>query len=150
MPEGGQPETLPRALQLPASTSSSARLESLIEVRDEAAFLALDGLHKLCTDEIRLRYGPRLHSRGQSSSASLHSHNASVCSATTLAEHAEQQHPHPHAGPPSPLPSSDSFSNNTPRGKQPPTPQSWDGDQRSQSRQSLTRQSLKSPPAGWI
>lgn len=147
MPEGGQPETLPRALQLQASTSASARLESLIEVRDEAAFLALDGLHKLCTDEIRMRYGPRLHSRGQSSSAaSFHSQQASVCSATTLAEHTE----HLHNAPPSPLPSSDSFSNQTPRGKPPPTPQSWDGDQRSQSRQSLTRHSLKSPPAGWI
>ncbi|KJA30221.1 hypothetical protein HYPSUDRAFT_270407 [Hypholoma sublateritium FD-334 SS-4] len=149
VPDGGQPETLPRALQLQASSSASARLEALIEVRDEAAFLALDGLHKLCTDEIRMRYGPRLHSRGQSSSAaSFHSQQASVSSATTLAEHMEQ---HPHAaGPPSPLPSSDSFSNNTPRGKPTPTPQSWDGDQRSQSRQSLTRNSLKSPPAGWI
>ncbi|KAF9534272.1 hypothetical protein CPB83DRAFT_843968 [Crepidotus variabilis] len=116
----GQIETLPYALQLHSSPSSNlnnnsqpsfslppsslsshnslsqTRLENLIEVRDEAAYLHLDGLHKLCTDEIRNRYGPRLaphahHTRGQSSSsvASIHSLHASVYSLHTLLEKVE-------------------------------------------------------------
>ncbi|KAF8974508.1 hypothetical protein BDZ97DRAFT_1911683 [Flammula alnicola] len=160
----GQPEVLPRALQLHASTSANIRLESLIEVRDEAAFLNLDGLHKLCTEEIRLRYGPRLHTRGQSSSGgSIHSLHASVYSLHTLAERGEASDP-AHSIPTSPLPSTDTFpATNTTKSKQvvssepparsPPTPQSWEGpllEQRSHSRQSQNRQSLKSPPAGWI
>lgn len=102
----GQPEVLPRALQLQlgasgsssvssvsssASQSSNTRLEALIEVRDEAAYLNLEGLHKLCTDEMRHRYGPRLHHRGHSSSsvASIHSLHASVYSLHTLIERVE-------------------------------------------------------------
>ncbi|KAF8205030.1 hypothetical protein BJ912DRAFT_1073738, partial [Pholiota molesta] len=106
----GQPEMLPRALQLQASTGANVRLESLIEVRDEAAFLGLEGLHKLCTDEIRLRYGPRLHTRGQSSTSaiSIHSHRASVYSSHTLAERGESLE-HIHPIPTSPLPASDVF-----------------------------------------
>jgi hypothetical protein len=150
----GQPEMLPRALQLQASTGANVRLESLIEVRDEAAFLGLEGLHKLCTDEIRLRYGPRLHTRGQSSTSaiSIHSHRASVYSSHTLAERGESLE-HIHPIPTSPLPASDVFpSSKDKQGSElpirgPPTPQSWEGPLLHQSQ---SHQSLKSPPAGWI
>ncbi|THH32914.1 hypothetical protein EUX98_g1300 [Antrodiella citrinella] len=66
-----QPAVLPRPVQL--SSSSSTRLDALLELRDEARYLDLDELYKLCTDEIRLRYSNALglnggsHSRGISS-----------------------------------------------------------------------------------
>ncbi|PPQ98497.1 hypothetical protein CVT24_003988 [Panaeolus cyanescens] len=171
----GQPETLPRALQILASNSPASKLDSLIEVRDEAAFLNLEGLHKLCTDEIRLRYGPRMHTRGNSASAaSVHSLHASVYSMQTLLEHGEAVDDTnsistlpatvsdpgvPFKGPSksvkevaSPSGGKDS------RSRSPPTPQSWEGpgpalQQRSNSRQSQSRSSVKSfkaTPGGWI
>ncbi|KAG6902237.1 hypothetical protein C0995_002869 [Termitomyces sp. Mi166 len=63
------PETLPRSIQM---LSSHQRLEGLLELRDEAAYLGLEGLRKLCVDEIRLRHVPRLHTRGQSTSTAAH------------------------------------------------------------------------------
>ncbi len=98
----GQPDTLPYALQFHNYTSSSSltpllnlqsRLDTLIEVRDEAAYLNLEGLQRLCADEIRHRYGPRqhLHQRGNSSSSlpSIHSMQASVYGLQTLPEKVE-------------------------------------------------------------
>ncbi|KAF4619847.1 hypothetical protein D9613_005028 [Agrocybe pediades] len=87
----GQPETLPRSLQVNSPMHSQDRLESLIEVRDEAAFLNLESLQRLCADEIRHRYGPRLHTRNNSNSggASIHSLHASVYSLHTLLERVE-------------------------------------------------------------
>ncbi|KAL0949498.1 hypothetical protein HGRIS_009552 [Hohenbuehelia grisea] len=83
------PESLPHAVRL--RSSSASRLEALLELRDEANYLGLDALYKLCTDELRLRQSPRLHTRGtsSSSSASLSVHNlasSSVCSLHTLLE----------------------------------------------------------------
>lgn len=98
----GQPDTLPYALQLHNYTPSSSfspllnlqsRLDTLVELRDEAAYLNLESLHKLCADEIRHRYGPRqyLHQRGNSSSSvpSIHSMQASVYGLQTLPEKVE-------------------------------------------------------------
>lgn len=75
------PAMLPRAAQL--TSSSSSRLEALLELRDEARYLDLDELYKLCTEEIRQRQGVGtssglgLHLRGfsngsNSSARSLH------------------------------------------------------------------------------
>lgn len=63
------PAALPRAVQL--LSSSSSRLESLLELRDEARYLDLDELYKLCTDELRARHNlslgrPSMHTRGMS------------------------------------------------------------------------------------
>ncbi|KAH6914850.1 hypothetical protein BKA70DRAFT_556616 [Coprinopsis sp. MPI-PUGE-AT-0042] len=49
---GATPECIPRSVQHSQPTPA-ARLESLIELRDEAAFLKLEALHRLCVDEIR-------------------------------------------------------------------------------------------------
>ena len=119
----------------------------MIEVRDEAAFLNLEGLHKLCVDEIRLRYGPRCHARDNSGSSrlSIQSLQASVHSLHTVLErvetdlrnnilpcNAETGHP----------------SLQETGGRSPPTPQSWDGPLIQGIQQG--RQSIKSPPVGWI
>ncbi|KAH9482708.1 hypothetical protein JR316_0004808 [Psilocybe cubensis] len=158
----GQAEVLPRALQLHSSLSTQARLESLIEVRDEAAFLNLDGLHKLCSDEIRLRYGPRLHTRGNSSGSnhSIHSLHASIYSLHTLLERIEPDLAVMSPSEVTPPATASSKKSTSPEEafptKSPPTPQSWDGprlEQRTQSRlsqHSQGRQSQSSPPAGWI
>ncbi|KAF5322545.1 hypothetical protein D9619_000891 [Psilocybe cf. subviscida] len=144
----GQPDTLPRSLQLygSASSSSQSRLENLIEVREEAAFLGLESLHKLTTDEIRLRYGPRLHTRGPSNSSrvSVQSQQASVYSQYNA-------HHHQHADvPPSPI--CDSFGNPV---RLNPPPRAHDSSpdllETIPSSASINgHQSLKSPPAGWI
>ncbi len=93
----GQPETLPYSLQFhnftPSPTLLQSRLEMLIEVRDEAAYINLEALQKLCADEIRQRYGPRQHNhqRGNSTSSvpSIQNINASVYGLHTLSERAE-------------------------------------------------------------
>ncbi|KAJ3513273.1 hypothetical protein NLJ89_g3038 [Agrocybe chaxingu] len=153
----GQPDSLPRALQFLGSSPSQSRLETLIEVRDEAAYLNLDGLYKLCVEEIRHRYGPRYHHRGNSS-ASIHSLHASVYSLHTLLEKVEtdirQSVSTPEAGlgltarrSKQPSPSGETTA------KSPPTPQSWDGPLLEQAQRSESRQSCSNPksaPAGWI
>jgi hypothetical protein len=147
-PSSCHPDILPRSLQFPTQdTSSESQLENLIEVRDEAAFLNLAGLHKLCVDEIRLRYGPRFHARDNSASSrlSIQSLQASVHSLHTVLErvetdlrnnilpsrNSETTHPSPQEG-----------------GRSLPTPQSWEGPLIQRTQQG--RQSVKSPPAGWI
>ncbi|TFK43479.1 hypothetical protein BDQ12DRAFT_731497 [Crucibulum laeve] len=151
------PEILPRGVQL--HSSSHARLDSLIELRDEAAYLKLDDLHKMCTDEIRLRHGPRFHTRGNSSTStagSVHSLHASVYSLHTLLERVEsdiRSSTSNHRG-------SDPCDSNHQGGKDstsdvvtiparsPPTPQSWEGPRRNRSRG--RHSPSRSPPAGWI
>ncbi|EDR12873.1 uncharacterized protein LACBIDRAFT_323678 [Laccaria bicolor S238N-H82] len=129
----GLPASIPRA--------AHGRLENLIELRDEAAYLGLDGLHKLCTDEIKLRHAPRLHSRGSSTGttlASVHSLHGSVYSLHTPSERVEPD-------------MAATFSQSSCKSpcdvllpaRSPPTPQSWEGPR------SLPRQTPPAP-AGWI
>ena len=66
------PAALPRAAQL--TSSSSSRLEALLELRDEAVYLGLDELAKLCTDELSARC------RTRTASHSSHSHTHSQSS----------------------------------------------------------------------
>ena len=86
--------TLPHAARL---NGSSARLEALLELRDEASYLGLEELHRLCVDELRHRQpspslgGLGLHMRGFS--------NASNKSLHTLRETPEPIDPiHRHSG----------------------------------------------------
>ncbi|KAG1866554.1 hypothetical protein DFJ58DRAFT_769738 [Suillus subalutaceus] len=67
------PAIIPRAVQL--ASSSRARLEALLELRDEANYLGLDELFRLCNDEICSRRSTASHARAgsMSSSASIHS-----------------------------------------------------------------------------
>ncbi|EKM59237.1 uncharacterized protein PHACADRAFT_249537 [Phanerochaete carnosa HHB-10118-sp] len=67
------PSILPRAVQL--LSSSSSRLEALLELRDEARYLELDELYKLCTDELRSR-----QSLGHAHALSMHTRVASSTS----------------------------------------------------------------------
>ena len=92
-----QPATLPRAVQL--TTTSSSRLEALLELRDEAKFLDLEELYDLCCNELRARHYLALtrgsqHARGMSS-ASISA--GSVRSLGTLRENDEtheiEEHP---------------------------------------------------------
>ncbi|KIM46129.1 hypothetical protein M413DRAFT_16870 [Hebeloma cylindrosporum] len=162
----GQPDSLPRALQLINSSAIQSRLDNLIEVRDEAGFLGLEDLQRLCTEDIRMRHGPRLHTRGNSAGGSVHSLHASVYSLRTLSEHSEMDMTNPPNPPTSPPPQGADIApvrknkipvkttrETSPPRSSPPTPQSWEGpilEQRSQSRQSKVREIPKSPPAGWI
>ncbi|GJE84225.1 hypothetical protein PsYK624_003010 [Phanerochaete sordida] len=66
------PAALPRGVQL--LSASSARLEALLELRDEAWHVGLDELYRLCTDELRCRQSlgsarASLHARVMSSSS---------------------------------------------------------------------------------
>ncbi|KAJ7095443.1 hypothetical protein B0H15DRAFT_921535 [Mycena belliarum] len=128
----GCPEVLPpRAAQ--------AGLDGLLELRDESAYLGLDGLHKLCVDEIRQRHGPRPRStRGHSSGSSINSLHASVSSLHTMLERVERQH--------SRTSSKDSAVDEI-GVRSPPTPDSWAG---RHVRTPTRLGSLRSPPAGWI
>ncbi|KAI0796686.1 hypothetical protein C8Q75DRAFT_741966 [Abortiporus biennis] len=69
-----RPSVLPRAAHL--NSSSSSRLEALLELRDEARYLGLEELYRLCTDEIRLRNTPA-NALGLSSYSSHHMHSHS-------------------------------------------------------------------------
>ncbi|KAG2156121.1 hypothetical protein DEU56DRAFT_969245 [Suillus clintonianus] len=67
------PAMIPRAVQL--ASSSRARLEALLELRDEANYLGLDELFKLCNEEICSGRSMTVHARAgsMSSAASIHS-----------------------------------------------------------------------------
>ncbi|THV08491.1 hypothetical protein K435DRAFT_959052 [Dendrothele bispora CBS 962.96] len=95
-----QLESLPHSVRLQPSFSQS-RLEALLDLRDEAAYLDLDDLHRLCLEEIRHRQPhPSLrsftHTRGLGSTGGpglgfwptgvIHSQHASVQSLHTLVE----------------------------------------------------------------
>lgn len=138
-PSPYHPDVLPRSLQF-FTQGTEFQLEDLIQVRDEAAFLNLEGLHKLCVDEIRLRYDNSASSR-----LSIQSLQASVHSLHTVLERVEADLRN------SVFPcSSDTSHPNFQAAavRSPPTPQSWDGPLIQRPQQG--RQSFKSPPAGWI
>lgn len=90
-----QPAVLPRPVQL--TSSSSTRLDALLELRDEARYLNLDELYKLCTEEIRLRYSnalglhPGSHSRGMSSVSITSSRSLGTLRESAERELEEQQ-----------------------------------------------------------
>jgi hypothetical protein len=150
------PEVLPRSVQL--QSLSHSRLKQLLELCDEAAYLNLEGLHKLCTDEIRLRYhgiAHLHHTREQSSASisSIQSLHASAHGLHTLLECAEndirlsQQD--------SSLIGLKGSKDGSPSERVPPrslaTPQSSNGPTLRGRRKSKHRSSpLQSPPAGWI
>ncbi|KAI0638169.1 hypothetical protein C8Q77DRAFT_1153838 [Trametes polyzona] len=84
----GSPATVPHAARL---NGSSARLEALLELRDEACYLGLDELERICNDELRHHrqatpssLGLGLHMRGFSNAS-----NHSARSLHTLRERAE-------------------------------------------------------------
>ncbi|CAK5275631.1 unnamed protein product [Mycena citricolor] len=113
------PEMLP-------TRASSAGLDSLLELRDEAAYLGLDGLHKLCVDEIgHIRSRGLARHRGPKP-ASMHSLSASISSLHTMLERVERHH------------SDDAGSRSL------PTPDS------ALSTKLPRHASLRTPPAGWI
>ncbi|KAG1755631.1 hypothetical protein EDB19DRAFT_1662275 [Suillus lakei] len=76
------PAVIPRAVQL--ASSSRARLEALLELRDEANYLGLDELFKLCNDEMCNRRSTASHARAGSMSSS-----ASILSLRTVQEDGE-------------------------------------------------------------
>ncbi|KAG5342551.1 hypothetical protein C0989_000679 [Termitomyces sp. Mn162] len=135
------PETLPTSIQM---ISSHQRLESLLELRDEAAYLGLESLCKLCVDEIRLRHGPRLHTRGPSTSTAVQSMHGSVSSLHALLESVEsdiQSNPRNSRSSAS-TSANDSVDMLTSRLL--PTPQSSNGSPSRRSKERLN------PPTGWI
>ncbi|KAH7920176.1 hypothetical protein BV22DRAFT_1199102 [Leucogyrophana mollusca] len=133
------PAMLPRAAQL--VSSSRSRLEALLELRDEASYLDLDELYKLCNDEINQRQSIVIptHVRGASGSSS-----ASIHSLHTLRERSE--------------PNEDTrlshISTETSQGvlQSPSVPRHSSLRGRSQTRKEVSvAASLKTrPPAGWI
>ncbi|KAF9247097.1 hypothetical protein BU15DRAFT_38501 [Melanogaster broomeanus] len=134
-----QPEVLPHAVQL--GSSSRSRLESLLELRDEASYLGLDELHKLCCYEINQRYSvsPSAHTRGGSGSSA-----ASIHSLHTVIEH--------HQDVRSSRVSSDTtrssrLTTTEPRSGSPSVPRYSSLRERSRTRKD---DGMKSPPPGWI
>ncbi|KAJ3778811.1 hypothetical protein FB446DRAFT_712246 [Lentinula raphanica] len=168
------PETLPRAVQLHPANSQS-RLEALLELRDEASYLDLEDLYKLCSDEIRQRQPvlqprlPRTHSRGQNSNSSsagygMDSQHTSLSSMNTLLDRSTHSPSHVRARELSTISDdrapmvkeySDFQSQVQPASKRsPPTPESWKDGRNSGSststRGARRRDLMCSPPAGWI
>ncbi|KAJ6485115.1 hypothetical protein C8R47DRAFT_548060 [Mycena vitilis] len=131
-PEG--PEVLP-------PRAARAGLDTLLELRDESAYLGLDGLRKLCIEEIRKQHRPlRRTSRGHSSGASIHSMHASVSSLHTMVEHDEPQSHHSRT--------LSKHSTVDELGHASSAPESWAVGRHATS---PTRHgSLRSPPPGWI
>jgi hypothetical protein len=85
------PATLPRGVQF--NSSSSSRLETLLELRDEASYLDLDELQQLCNAEIRHRESILSHTRVGSTAS-----DRSVHSVHTFRERSSSE-PHPADGP---------------------------------------------------
>ncbi|KAF7355366.1 hypothetical protein MSAN_01453200 [Mycena sanguinolenta] len=130
----GGPEVLPPRVV-------RAGLDSLLELRDEAAYLGLDDLHKLCVEEIRQQYRARPRStRGQSSVGSIHSVHPSISSVHTLLDQVDERRRSRSVG----KDSVDEMGSRPPM-PSPPTPESLAG-----GRHIRTNGSLRSPPAGWI
>ncbi|KAF8621660.1 hypothetical protein AX15_007674 [Amanita polypyramis BW_CC] len=152
------PPTLPVKVQL-VHNYTQERLETLLELRDEAVFLNLVDLYRLCEDELRSRQGTILFSRHYSHDSntlgSVHSQHASVYSLHTLIERVENdvqsnlclsntsiaKERRPGSG--------DSKHDSEMQGaRQIPTPESWTNSRgRSTGRQYSPP---RPPPAGWI
>ena len=83
---------LPMTVQL-VHNYTQERLEALLELRDEAAFLKLVELHGLCEDELRSRQGTVLFNKHYSDDSgtlgSMRSQQASVYSLHTVPERVE-------------------------------------------------------------
>ncbi|TFK75853.1 hypothetical protein BDN72DRAFT_885377 [Pluteus cervinus] len=141
------PELLPRSIQL--QSSSHARLEMLLELRDEASFLGLQDLYKLCVDQIRLRSAPCAHTRNPSANPpeSVHSLHGSIHSLHALLERVESDIRSQRDSHDGKRRSEDSHEAIPARS--PPTPQSWNGRSRSRST-SRPPPPAKPAPAGWI
>ncbi|KAJ7368361.1 hypothetical protein DFH08DRAFT_947282 [Mycena albidolilacea] len=135
-PEG--PEVLP-------PRAARAGLDNLLELRDEAAYLGLTDLHKLCVEEIRHQHRPHRprSTRAPSSSGSIHSMHASVSSLHTMVEERNEAQHWRSAS----KDSVDELGKRSPPSRSLPT-ESWTGGRhvRSQTRHG----SIRSPPAGWI
>ena len=71
------PTTLPRSILL--IPSSFARLEALLELRDEANYLGLEELHKLCIEEIQKRDSAFSYTRVGSTDSVTSLHNVHTC-----------------------------------------------------------------------
>jgi hypothetical protein len=69
------PDCLPRNVKL--QTCVPSRLDALLDLRDEACYLGLENLFRLCTDELRQRLSSQSNqnSRRNTSQSSLHSLN---------------------------------------------------------------------------
>ncbi|KZT20355.1 hypothetical protein NEOLEDRAFT_1245242 [Neolentinus lepideus HHB14362 ss-1] len=86
--------SLPRPVQLSSCSSrtdAAARLEALLDLRDEATYLGLDDLQKLCTEEIRSRYT-------LSHVSSSHIHRLSAATATSENQYPTQPMKHHRGG----------------------------------------------------
>ncbi|KIJ70509.1 hypothetical protein HYDPIDRAFT_105258 [Hydnomerulius pinastri MD-312] len=138
------PELLPHAVTL--GSLSRSRLEALLELRDEASYLGLDELHKLCCAEVNQRQSVALstHLRGASSSSS-----ASIHSLHTVIEQCQ---------PNEDVRSSRVSSDTTRSGRftateailRSPAPRLSSLRERSRTRNLQDRADSKSPPPGWI
>lgn len=141
-------ETLPRSVQLLPLTQS--RYELLLELRDEAHFLDLDGLYKLCEDELRRRPVPRPQHAGKHSiaSSSIHSMQASMHSGWERAESTDPRRSHTsqHA----------TYAKHADEARNlgsPPTPRSFTGRLASRSRSPPAHAHIPNyptPSPGWI
>ncbi|KAG6334147.1 hypothetical protein ID866_4935 [Astraeus odoratus] len=67
LPSPENPGVLPRAALL--GSGSRARMETLLELRDEASYLGMEELYKLCCDQLNQRHSVLSQSRDVSSSA---------------------------------------------------------------------------------
>ncbi|PFH52776.1 hypothetical protein AMATHDRAFT_138995 [Amanita thiersii Skay4041] len=136
---------LPFGVQLIPNCTQD-RIEALIELRDEAAFLGLTELHGLCEDELNSGQASRAlsksYSNGSNTLGSQHSSPASIYSLHTLIERAETND---RSGSPSSL--SDSRCQGRGSAKPTPTPESWKADH---SRKPSRCNPSGPPPAGWI
>ncbi|KAH0840129.1 hypothetical protein J3R83DRAFT_1106 [Lanmaoa asiatica] len=89
-----RPEVLPRAAQL--GSMSPSRLESLLELRDEASYLGLVELYKLCCHEISRFHRSPLPTTSTAAAGVLRGKTGSVHSFRTVIE---QCQPHPEVQP---------------------------------------------------
>lgn len=159
--KGDQEVTLPFKVQL-VHNYTQERLETLLELRDEAAFLNLVGLQKLCEEELQSRQGTilihRSYDHDSNTLGSVHSQHASVYSHHTLIERTEGDlRPHSCSSSKSAikdrhLQRSDSkgskHDSEPRRARQVPTPESWTEPRGKTTRH--RRSPSRSPPAGWI
>ncbi|KAF8655312.1 hypothetical protein AX16_003209 [Volvariella volvacea WC 439] len=147
-------EILPRSVQL--QSSSYTRLEALLELRDEAAYLELQDLHRLCTEELRVRQVPRAATRAansgppRSQQASIVNLLQSVQDDIQATQRTSTNSASHHKGAPS-LTNHPSETPSHSNSQRPPTPQSWRGCSRGRSVSQNQPPPIQPPPgAGWF